>query len=197
MLLCDADERNVRQARRASVIDRVADVDQLRARHCLLDREEPVWRGFRVLHMVGTHTRLERDSWREAVQRQCRLKVQAPREYRQPVLRGKAFQQAILNQPLLAQNQPVMIFAKEDLVEAFDDGRVLYVNATVTQDALRQEPIVVVAALVLVILNLAERHAGRCGAFKMRYRFDHGLPVGPFRVNQYAVHIEHYGSWLI
>src|SRR5690348_18469144 len=66
----------------------------------------------------------------------------------------QTIEQAVVRDPALAMNQSLI---QEEMVEIFDDGSVRHGSTKVAANLLRQRPIVIPAALVLVILDLISR----------------------------------------
>ena len=64
-----------------------------------------------------------------------------------------------LGKPGLAADQAVAIAAEEDLVEVIDDRAVIDLDSQIGRDLLRQRPIVIPAAGVLVLLDQIARDA--------------------------------------
>ena len=92
----DADERHARRAGAARVVDGIADVPELRVRASLLDRQQSIGRRLGGGHVIGANHRIERQSRREAPQRDIGFVAQAAGEDRQAVALAQPFEQARL-----------------------------------------------------------------------------------------------------
>ncbi len=133
---------------------------------------------------------------REAVERDRGIRLRTARKHGEIILAGEFFQGPRARHPLFAKNQPIIGAAQEDRLEVV--LHLLEGNAAAlsTADVMREFPIVVPAALILVFLNLL---APQLDAGEMFDGLRDAFAIALGNVHQDAVHIENdewFGHWL-
>ncbi len=154
-----------------------------------LDGEQSVGRGLRVRDMFGADDGIEAGLGSEAGQSDVELIAQAAGEDGQTEAPAQAFQKAGLGNPGLASDQAVIaaVAAEEDLVEVIDNRAVFDFDSQIGGDLLRQSPIVVPSAGVLVLLDKIARDAL---PGEVLDGLHDGFAIGFGDLRQNAVHVE-------
>ncbi len=187
----DADERHAGCGRGTRIVDGVADIPQLAAGLHALDGVQAVGRGLGLRDVLGADDGIEADIGSEARQRDIELITQAAGEDGQIEAPAQSIQQARFGNPAFAANEAVAVLAsiaaEEDPVEVVDDHAVFDFDAQIGGDLLRQSPIVVPAAGVLVLLDEIARDAV---AGEVLDGLHDGFAIGFGDLRQNAVHVE-------
>ena len=141
--------------------------------------------------MLRAEKRIEPTIWREPLQCDLGLVLQTSGEDRQTESLAQPFEQSGLGEPLFALDQPIPGFssigADENVVEVVDDGVVRNIDAQIGGNLLRKRPVIVPAALVLIVLDQVALDAL---AREMFDSLHDRLAVGFGHFRQHAVHIE-------
>ena len=126
---------------------------------------------------------------RETSECQTRFEANAPGEDAQFVFLLEAFEKTRLRKPAFAQDQAVAVAVRpqEEIVEPVDDGLVINLDTQIGGNLLRKRPIVVPAALVLVILDEVALDAAAGEEFDGLHD---AFAVGFGHLRQHAVHIK-------
>ena len=157
----DADERHTGGAGAARVIHRVADVPDLAAPAAAAILQQAVGRGLCAvtssMPTMGSKRSdgAKRRSVTSASQRMRPVKIAKSKR------RGEAIEQAVARDPPFAQDQAVRTVAVKQVLEVIDHGLELDGYAALRDDVVREFPIVVPAAVVLVVLDLRARDGAR------------------------------------
>src|SRR5262249_1889658 len=156
---CDSGKRDPCRARRASVVHHIAEIQQVSAGVPLPDLQQSFGRWFTERNVLRADNRIKRNTARKAPESNIRLPSHSTREDGHPVLGRQPFKKPRRSNPLLACNQPLHpVLPLPQLVELPDYHLVIHRRPQIPNDALSQRPIVVPAALVLVILNQVPRY---------------------------------------
>ena len=140
-----------------------------------------------VLHVFHADHRGEGESGGEAVERDRGIGARAAGEDGEIEILGELFEHAGARDPLLAQNQAVVAIAEEDGLEVVLHVLEGDVEPAVVADVVGELPIVIPAALILVLLNLL---AGGVGAGEVLDGLRDAFAIAFGDVHQDAIHVE-------
>src|ERR1039457_920856 len=145
----DADERHVRRTGAAGVVDGVAHIEQFLARKPIRDLQKAFGVGLPVLHVVRGDDRREAFLAPLTLQGYRRFELAAAGEDREVESAGPGLEETVLGEPPLAMDEALV---QEQIVEVVDHRSVPNLHPKVGADLLRQRPVVVPSAGVLVLL---------------------------------------------
>ena len=141
-----------------------------------------------AVDVIGADDRIEAQRTRETLERNVGLIAQPAGENRQLVTRAQTLEQSRPAQTSARADQSVAVLAEENLVESVDHVVVVDFASEVRGDLLRQRPVVVPAALILIFLNQIARNRF---AGEMPHGLHDRFAIGFRDLHQHAVHVEH------